>query len=106
MKSIRDIFEKNVDYEIRHKTYSDAISEIEKFCKNNGYTLDDESDPENIRRQLADLVGSGPRRPPEGKTNKFSFELYKNNKKVKKMLHAQIYNTGTTTPFELNMYIL
>ena len=103
MKTFKEIIEGKSDYTIYHKSYSAAVDEIKKFAKKNGYTLDDESDSENVGSQMFNVVGSGPKKPKEGKTNKFSFELYKNNKLQKKMLHAQIY--GTKNQFELNMYI-
>lgn len=94
------------DYVIYHNSYSAAINEIEEFVIKNGYTLDDETDSENIGDQMFRLVGNGPRKPQEGDTNKFHFELYKNNKKIRKMLHAQVYNRGTNSnEYELNMYI-
>jgi len=103
MKLEKYLNEGKKDYEIYHKSYSDAVSEIEKFVKKNGYTLDDESDKENIGSQMFDEIGRGPKKPTNGKTNKFDLKLYKNNKEQKKMLHVQIY--GDEGRFELNMYI-
>jgi hypothetical protein len=91
------------DYVVYHNTYSSAADEMERFVKKNGYTLDDESDPENIGSQMYDEIGRGPKKPTNGKTNKFDLKLYKGNKLQKKMLHAQVYGDGGR--FELNMYI-
>lgn len=104
MKSYKEIVEGKKDYVIYHKQYSAAATEIEKFVVKNGYTLDDESHPDNKGTQMFDEIGAGPVKPKDGKTNKFHFKLYKNNELVKrKMLHAQIY--GDENKFELNMYI-
>ena len=108
MKSYKQILEAKSDYVVYHKTYTSAVQEIERFAKANGYTLDDETDKEDIGSQMFDLVGSGPPKPKDGKTNKFSFKIYKNNKLAKKGLHAQIYGMGKvhgSTSYELNMYI-
>jgi hypothetical protein len=91
------------DYVIYHGTYTEAVQEIERFAKKNGYTLDDESEPEDIGAQMYDVVGRGPRKPSGGKTNSLHFKLYKNNKEQRKNLHAQVYGDGNR--FELNMYI-
>jgi hypothetical protein len=93
-------------YIVYHNSYSAAISEIEKFANKNGYSLDDESDSENKGAQMFDIVGTGPSKPKEGKTNSFHFTLYKGSKQQTKMLHAQIYNRGSSSnEFELNLYI-
>ena len=52
---------------------------------------------------MFDEIGRGPKKPTNGKTNRFNLKLYKNNKEQKKMLHVQIY--GDEGRFELNMYI-
>lgn len=91
------------DYVIYHKSYSAATDEIKAFAKKNGYTLDDETEPEDIGSQMFDVVGRGSRKPTGGKTNRLDFKIYKNNKEQRKMLHAQVY--GDEGRFELNMYI-
>lgn len=94
------------DYEVYHNSYTSSVQEIESFAEKNGYTLDDQTDPENIGDQMSTKVGLGSTKPNDGDTNKFHFDLYKNNKKNRKLLHAQIYNRGTSSnEFELNMYI-
>jgi hypothetical protein len=100
------ILEGKSDYIIYHNSYSAAIQEVEEFVKKNGFTLDDQTDPEYVGDQMATKVGFGPKKPKAGDTNTFHFDLYKDNKLIKKMLHVQIYNRGTTSnEFELNMYI-
>lgn len=95
--------EKKSDYQVYFSSYSAAIKEIEKYGEKYGYTFDDTSDPTMIGDQMATKVGMGPKRPNHGRTNKFHFDLYKNNKLQKKKLHAQVY--GDEGRFELNLYI-
>ncbi len=45
----------------------------------------------------------GPKKPSEGKTNKFSIELSKDGKPSRKQLHIQVY--GMRNSYELNAYI-
>ena len=75
--------EKKSDYVIYHKSYTNAVTEIENFVKKNGFTLDDETDKEDIGTQMFNLVGSGHSKPTNGKTNRFNFDLYK------KLLHCE-----------------
>jgi len=103
MENFKTFLESKKDYVIYHNSYSAATDEITKFVEKNGYTLDDETDSEDIGSQMFELVGRGPKKPTNGKTNKFHFKLYKNNKLQKKALHAQVY--GDEGRFELNMYI-
>ena len=104
MKSYKEIIEgSNKDYTIYHKSYTSATDQIDAFAKKNGYSLDDETDPEDKGSQMFDLIGTGPKKPTNGKTNKFSFKLYKGDKLQRKGLHAQVY--GDENRFELNMYI-
>lgn len=102
-KKVEDKKENDADYVVYHNSYSAATTEISNYAKKKGYTLDDESDSENIGSQMFDLVGTGPSKPKEGKTNKFSFELYKGTKLQKVYLHAQVY--GRENGYELNLYI-
>jgi len=106
MKTYKELIEKKSEYILYHNTYSEAIQEVEAFAKKKGYLFDDPSVHDNKGDQLATKVGLGPIRPRAGKTNKFSFELYKKTKLQKKQLHVQIYNRGTgSNEYELNMYI-
>lgn len=69
-----------------------ALSKIEK----KGFTTDPE--------ELATVVGMGPSKPSDGKTNKYHISLYKNGKLQKKMLQIQITGLGSRG-YELNYYI-
>ena len=102
-KFIKILSERKSDYVIYNNSYSGATEQINVYAKKRGFTLDDETDPEDIGAQMFDEVGRGPRRPSNGKTNSFHFDLYKNNKMIKKKLHAQVYGDGSR--YELNMYI-
>jgi hypothetical protein len=83
------------DYEVYHKTYTSAIQAGLDYAKKEGYDYDEE--------EAAREIGMGPRKPSEGKTNKFHLSLKKNFKEQKKMLHIQVY--GMKNSYELNAYI-
>jgi len=82
-------------YEIYHNTYSSAIQHAVSRVKSQGLEVDDYD--YNIK------VATGPHKPSRGKTNVFDLELTKGGKPQRKMLHMQIYNTGSK--YELNMYV-
>lgn len=83
---------------IYHSTLTSAIAAAEKYAKESGYTLDAE--------ELATRIGLGPAKPSKGKTNRYTLSLYKDGKKVKQGLSAQVYNRGVSgNTFELNAYI-
>jgi len=90
------VTEAKSDYQVVHHSYSDAISAVVKFIKKNGYTYSED--------EFFNTVSTGPRKPSDGKTNRFSIRLYKNDKEQKKGLHFQV--TGIGNKYELNMYIL
>lgn len=88
--------ERKGDYEIYHNTYTSAIQEAEKYCEEQGFFWNKD---ESFAK-----IGSGPRKPQEGKTNKFSLELYtKDNKPAGKAVHLQVYGMGSR--YELNVYL-
>jgi len=90
--------EKKNDYIIYHGSYTSAVSSMMDFVKKNGYTTDEDD--------VFTSITAGPPKPGKGKTNRIHLELYKNGKKQKQKLHAQVYNRGTSgNTFELNMYI-
>jgi len=75
------------DYPVYHYTYTSAIQSARDYAEKKGYEIDDE---DAFRK-----IGMGPRKPSDGKTNRFSIELTKNGKPQKKMLHIQVYGMGT-----------
>ncbi len=100
MKKFKELFEKQ-DYELYHKSYTSAVQEAERYANSQGFELDPE--------EMADKIGLGPKKPSEGKTNKFSLDLYKNGEPIKgkRKFHFQVYNRGNDVGnnFELNLYI-
>jgi hypothetical protein len=83
------------DYEIYHNSYSSAISEVVRFIEKNGFSYNEDD--------FFNDITTGPKKPSEGKTNKFHLQLFKNGEPTKKYLHIQIY--GMKNKYELNMYI-
>jgi hypothetical protein len=83
------------DYEVYHDSYTSAINAAKAYAEKKGYTINDD---DSFRK-----IGMGPKKPSEGKTNKFSIELSKDDKVQKKQLHIQVY--GMKTKYELNCYI-
>ena len=78
-------------YELYHKSFSDAMQHAYAMAKKNmGVTVD--------KKDIDDKVATGPRKPGEGKTNRYSLKTNKG------MLQIQVYNKGGSKPFELNMY--
>lgn len=84
-----------IEYDVYHKTYSSAINDALDYAEKKGYTYDKE---ETYRE-----IGMGPRKPDEGKTNRFTISLKKDDKEQKKALHIQVY--GMKEKYELNCYI-
>jgi hypothetical protein len=74
-------------YQVYHKTYTSAINTALEYAEKQGYEYDKE--------ETASKIGMGPKKPSDGKTNRFSIELTKNGKPQRKQLHIQVYNMGT-----------
>ena len=89
------ITEAKSDYEVYHKSYTSAIQAAKAYAEKKGYEINDE---DSFRQ-----IGMGPRKPSEGKTNKFSIELSKGGKVQRKKLQIQVY--GMRNSYELNAYI-
>ena len=78
-------------YDLYHKDFSTAMQHAYKMAKKMyGITIDP--------KEIDDKVASGPRKPSEGKTNKYRL------KGDKGAIQVQVYNKGGSKPFELNMY--
>ena len=97
---ITKIFKESVNeaqakYDVYHNSYTSAIQSAREYAEKNGYTV---SDDDSFRK-----IGMGPKKPSEGKTNKFSIELSYGGKDSRKQLHIQVY--GMRTKYELNCYI-
>ncbi len=108
MKKLKQILnEAKESYRIIHDTYTSAVQEAEKYANRKGFVLDD--------NEMFDTVGTGPRKPAAGNTNRFSVKLYKGKKNLeagkpeRKWLHFQVYGIGgkyiSADAYELNAYI-
>ena len=82
-------------FEVYHKTYTSAIEAARAWAEKQGYEINNDD--------AFTKIGVGPKKPSEGKTNRFSIELSKDGKPQKKMLHIQVY--GMKNSYELNCYI-
>ena len=100
VKYIEKSFPKNVieevdldeaKYDLYHKDFSSAMQHAYKMAKKlHGITISPD--------EISDKVATGPRKPSEGKTNKYRLEGDKGG------IQIQVYNKGGSKPFELNMY--
>jgi len=78
-------------YDLYHRDFSSAMQHAYKMAKKlHGITIDS--------KEIDDKVATGPRKPSEGKTNKYRL------KGDKGAIQVQVYNKGGSKPFELNMY--
>jgi hypothetical protein len=82
-------------YQVYHNSYTSAVNAALEYAEKQGYSYD--------REETATEIGMGPKKPDDGKTNKFSITLYKDGKEQKKALQIQIYGMGNR--YELNTYI-
>jgi hypothetical protein len=89
------IKEAKAPYEVYHKSYTSAIEAAREYAEKKGFEIDNDDSFTKI--------GMGPRKPSEGKTNKFSIQLSKDGKLQRKQLHIQVY--GMKNSYELNAYI-
>ena len=88
-------FKEEVDldekYDLYHSTFSGAMQHAYDYAKKKlGITVDP--------KEIDNKVATGPKKPSEGKTNKYRLKGKGGN------LQIQVYNKGGSKPFELNMY--
>lgn len=83
------------DYEVYHKSYTSAIEAAREYAEKKGYEINNDD--------AFTKIGMGPRKPSEGKTNRFDIELSKDGKVQRKKLQIQVY--GMKNSYELNAYI-
>ena len=95
MIKLKSLLNEKHDLETYHKSYTSAINAAKEYAEKKGYEINDDDSFTKI--------GMGPRKPSEGKTNRFSIELSKDGKVQKKMLQIQVY--GMKNSYELNCYI-
>ena len=92
---LKGVMEAKSDYEVYHKSYTSAIEAARAYAEKKGYEINNDDSFTKI--------GMGPRKPSEGKTNRFDIELSKDGKVQKKKLQIQVY--GMKNSYELNAYI-
>jgi hypothetical protein len=95
MIKLKSLLNEKQDLETYHKSYTSAINAAKEYAEKKGYEINDDDSFTKI--------GMGPRKPSEGKTNRFSIELSKDGKVSRKQLHIQVY--GMKNQYELNAYI-
>ena len=78
------------DYEVYHKSFSDAMQHAYEYAEKKGFPVD--------KDEIDDKVALGPKKPSKGKTNRYDL------KAGRKTAHIQVYNMNNKT-YELNMYI-
>ena len=78
-------------YDLYHDTFSGAMQHAYDYAKKKlGITVDP--------KEIDSKVATGPRKPTQGKTNKYRLKGKGGN------LQIQVFNKGGSKPFELNMY--
>jgi hypothetical protein len=92
---LKGVMEAKSDYEVYHKSYTSAIEAAREYAEKKGYEINNDD--------AFTKIGMGPRKPSEGKTNRFDIELSKDGKVQKKKLQIQVY--GMKNSYELNAYI-
>ena len=92
---IKSVLKEAAKIETYHNTYTSAINAAKEYAEKQGYEINDD---DSFRK-----IGMGPKKPSEGKTNRFSIELSKDGKVQRKQLHIQVY--GMKYKYELNCYI-
>lgn len=95
LRIAESVNEAKSDFEVYHKSYTSAINAAKEYAEKKGYEINDD---DSFRQ-----IGMGPRKPSEGKVNRFSIELSKDGKVQKKQLQIQVY--GMRNVYELNAYI-
>ena len=84
-------FQLKEKYDLYHKDFSSAMQHAYDYAKKKmGITVD--------KREIDSKVATGPKKPSEGKTNKYRLKGKGGN------LQIQVFNKGGSKPFELNMY--
>lgn len=95
MIRLKDLIGEGSNYQVYHNSYTSAIQAAREYAEKKGYEINDD----DAFRQ----IGMGPKKPSEGKTNRFSVELSKDGKVQRKALQIQVYGMGNK--YELNVYI-
>lgn len=88
--------ESKSSYQVYHTSYSSAVQEAEKLAQKNGFEVDE--------HDWGFRVATGPKKPSEGKTNRFNIELTKDGNQNNSTLSFQVYGMGNGK-YELNAYL-
>lgn len=83
------------DYETYHRTFSSAVQTAREMAELRGYEISDD--------EWFNTIATGPKKPSDGETNRYTLTLYNNGKEQRKALHIQVYGMGDK--YELNTYI-
>ena len=95
MIKLRDILNE-AKFQVYHNSYTSAIETAREWAEKQGFEIDNDD--------AFTKIGVGPKKPSEGKTNRFSIRLTKDGKEQRKQLHIQVYGMGNGK-YELNCYI-
>lgn len=95
MKAFLTEAKSSTGYTINHKSFSSAVQHAKAHAEKQGYQVPDE--------EWDNKVATGPKKPGQGKTNKYTIDLLKNGKESPRKLQMQIYQDDGR--YELNMYI-
>ena len=91
INKLKEEVELDEKYDLYHKDFSSAMQHAYSYAKSKmGITVDP--------KEIDSKVATGPKKPTEGKTNKYMLKGKGGN------LQIQVYNKGGSKPFELNMY--
>ena len=91
INKLKEEVELDEKYDLYHKDFSSAMQHAYDYAKSKmGITVDP--------KEIDSKVATGPKKPTEGKTNKYMLKGKGGN------LQIQVYNKGGSKPFELNMY--
>lgn len=85
---------KTKDYEVYHNTFSSAVQEAKKYAEGKGFVVNEDD--------WFNQIETGPRKPEEGQSNRYSIGLTAKGKPSKKNLNIQVYNLGKR--YEVNCY--
>jgi len=96
MFSLKKMLIKEGQFQIYHNSYTDAINAALEYAEKRGYEYD--------KTDTFNIIGLGPKKPSDGKTNRLSIPLIKNGKPQRKNLQIQVYGMGEGR-YELNAYI-
>ncbi len=96
MFSLKKLLVEAPDFEVYHKSYTDAVNTALEYLEKRGFEYDKED--------AFNKIGMNTKKPSAGKTTRFSLPLYKNGKEQRKQLHVQVYGMEGGK-YELNAYI-